>query len=290
MSAPATEQAVPAVKNFAFHEELVRATVRDDDPWFVGVDVCRVLGLQNPNRAMAKLDASDRADLTIRYPSGSKTLIIISLAGAFDLILVSRMPNAREIKRWLTHEVLPALYKNGTYTMADARSGLPPLEGAARAEIPEGFLAKLYCVRECRFIHGAAVARLMWNKLGLPPVPPPPLTAQDEARQCLRHLLDAPVHAEGPAIRDCLEDALEEDEEARALLLGAGIRVYADRDGFVVANQGPWLREVFHGTEWAVSYARVLRRLPGTAAAGTSRFKGINRRGTFLPADLLDEG
>jgi len=276
-----------AVQNFAFEENLVRVILREEAPWFFGADACRALGIKNSRDALARLDDDEKGVANGDTLGGEQTMIVVSEPGLYRLIFTSRVPSAERFKRWLAHDVLPALRRTGRF---DGRPGLLPLEGAARAEIPEGFLAKLYCVRECRFIHGAAVARLMWNKLGLPPVPPPPLTAQDEARQCLRHLLDAPVHAEGPAIRECLEGALDEGEEERGLLLAAGIRVYPDRDGFVVANQGPWLREVFHGTEWALSYARVLRRLPGTAAAGTSRFQGINRRGTFLPADLLDEG
>lgn len=280
------DEAVPVLRNFAFHEELVRVVPLERRPWFVAADVCRALQIKNVTRAVDRLPAGAR---TLHTVKGERPLNIISEGGLYRLVFTSRTPQAEEFVAWVADEVLPAIRENGFYGAAKPVPGLPSLDQAARGEVPESFLAKLYCIRECRLVHGVARAQLMWRSLGLPPVPPPPLTSQDEARQCLRHMLDAPAFGEGPAIRDCLEEALDENEEARALLLAAGIRVYPDRDGFVVANQAPYLRDVFHGTEWAAGYARVLRRLPGTTATGTSRFQGINRRGTFVPATLLDE-
>jgi hypothetical protein len=75
-------------------------------------------------------------------------------------------------------------------------------------------------------------------------------------------------------------------------LLGAGLRALPETEAFVVANDHPFLRELFQGSEWAQprGHMRVLRRLPGATGGAQHRFGGpVQRRGTTLPASLLDD-
>lgn len=275
---------------FAFENHLVRVVEREGAPWFVGVDVCACLDLAKPENALSSLDEDERYTLTEGVSNGRdgpKARVVISEPGVYRLTFRSRKPEAERFKRWLAHEVLPALRKTGRYEAVPSHSmGVP----ASDPDVPGNHLWKLYLIREARQLFGNDRARSLWVKLGLPAVPPPPPTARDEAMMCLRHLLDAAVHEGGPSIRSCAERALEDDEEARALLLPAGIRAYPDRDCFAIANgRSARLAEIFRGTSWAGCHGRVLRRLPGVEASHMFRFGSLQARGNLVPAHLLDD-
>lgn len=206
-------------------------------------------------------------------------MIIVSEPGVYRLVFRSRKPEAERFKRWLAHEVLPQLRRTGRYGPPEPESGPS-----------DSLLHRLQVIREARCIFGRERAARLWHKLGLPDVPPSPLTVVDEARQALRHLLDTPVHVGGPSVRDALSLALDDDENARVLLIGAGIRAMPDQSAFVVANRHPTLQALLAGTEWAapLALARALRRLPGASVSGPQRYGQWQVRGTLLAADLLD--
>ena len=272
---------------FAFEEQLVRAVWRGDEPWFVGKDVCACLGLKNHNDALGALDQDEKgvANTDPLDPGGEQVMVVISEPGVYRLVFRSRKPEAERFKRWLAHEVLPSLRKTGRFGV-DAPAAPSPCDIRQ-----EPLLHKLHILREARAIHGRAVAALLWRRLGLPEVPPPPPTALDEARLVLRTILDAPAYPGGPRVRELVARALEDDEEARVLLLPCGIRVYADSQTFVIANASPWLAEVLRGTEWAGQLVamRVLRRLSGARPSGPVRMGPLQPRGTCFGADALDE-
>ena len=48
---------------------------------------------------------------------GKKKLAHVNEFGLYNLIFESRKPEARNFKRWVTHEVLPSIYKNGEYSV-----------------------------------------------------------------------------------------------------------------------------------------------------------------------------
>jgi prophage antirepressor-like protein len=97
--------------------QLVRAIVDGDgEPWFVGADICRVLGLGNPNQALTRLDDDERSTLIIEDGAlGGPARIIISEAGVYRLVFTSRKESAERFKRWLAHDVLPIIRKTGRY-------------------------------------------------------------------------------------------------------------------------------------------------------------------------------
>lgn len=281
-----------AVQQFAFEKNAVRVVMREQDPWFVGVDVCRALDVKNSNDALGRLDEDEREVANGDTFGGKQKLVIVSEPGLYRLIFKSRAANAERFKRWLAHEVIPAIRKLGFYDAKGVGNADPLSQIHASDDEPRTWpvIQKLQAVQLCARIHGRLRAEAMWRAVGLPPVPPPPVTAVDEARICLRYLLDSEAYDAGPAIRDLIEAALDEDENARAHLLPCGIRVYPEREAFLVANGMPGLASIFSGTDWTAGrYVRVLRRLPGVVGSGTARFGGINRRGSLVPASYLDE-
>lgn len=94
----------------------VRA-IRDenDEPWFVAKDVCAALGLGNSRQALARLDDDEKGVISTDTPGGEQQVQAVNEAGLYVLVLSSRKPEARAFKRWVTHEVLPALRREGAY-------------------------------------------------------------------------------------------------------------------------------------------------------------------------------
>ena len=80
----------------------------NDEPWFVGKDVASVLGYANTKDALAKrVEREDIRGSQIASPLGGRQLFtIFNESGLYALILSSKLPQAREFKRWVTLEVL----------------------------------------------------------------------------------------------------------------------------------------------------------------------------------------
>lgn len=86
------------------------------EPWFVGKDVAGVLGYSNPNDALKKrVDADDKGVAKCDTLGGAQELTIINESGLYSLVLSSKLPTAKAFKRWITHDVIPSIRKNGGY-------------------------------------------------------------------------------------------------------------------------------------------------------------------------------
>lgn len=92
----------------------VRIILQDNEPWFVAKDVCDCLEHTNTTMALQRLDDDERAKLNLGRQGETN---VINEYGLYSLVLSSRKPEAKEFKRWITHEVLPSLRKYGTYSM-----------------------------------------------------------------------------------------------------------------------------------------------------------------------------
>ena len=94
-------------KNPQFAE--IRVMMKDGEPWFVGKDVAEVLGYKSPSVAICEnVDSEDKTTFVISE-SGSKyksKTTFINESGLYALILSSKLPQAKEFKRWVTLEVL----------------------------------------------------------------------------------------------------------------------------------------------------------------------------------------
>jgi prophage antirepressor-like protein len=273
-----------AVMPFIFEEQLVRSILRNDEPWFVGRDVCHVLDLRNESQAMARLDDDERAEVSITDPSGSKTAIAVSEPGVFRLIFTSRKPEAERFKRWLAHEVLPSLRRTGTYVAP----GAMPNPFAVTAEAVPVLSAKLQMIREARHLWGHERARALWQSIGLPLPAAPATGGQHEARRCLWHLLHAPYGPDA-AIFTAILEALDGDDDKAAALRRQGIVCNAESGGFIVINRHPAIAAVYQGSEWDCGqWPPVLRRLSGSATSQAMRFGKSVSRGVFIPETELD--
>ena len=128
---------------FTYQSSSVRVIRGENgEPWFVAADVCKVLDIKNPSQALTRLDDDEKTQIvdpaTLILNEGTKIndlLNIINESGLYSLILTSRKPEAKTFKRWVTHDVLPALRKTGTYTVPAAV--VPPKKRRGRLPLAE---------------------------------------------------------------------------------------------------------------------------------------------------------
>lgn len=100
------------------------------EPWFVGKDVAEILGYANQNRDIIRhVDEEDRMMVNHESQLNTETVSslgqrggwIINESGLYSLILSSKLPTAKQFKRWVTSEVLPAIRRTGGYGVANDR-------------------------------------------------------------------------------------------------------------------------------------------------------------------------
>lgn len=100
-------------ENAAFGK--IRTLTIDGEPWFVAADVCKALELGNPSMTVERLDADEKGISSIDTLGGKQRMAIVNEPGLYSVILCSRKPEAKAFKRWITHEVIPAIRKYGGY-------------------------------------------------------------------------------------------------------------------------------------------------------------------------------
>ena len=94
----------------------IRAVEIDGEPWLVGKDVALALGYKNPQEAIRNhVDAEDKGVSEILTPGGMQKLPIINESGLYSLVLSSKLPKAKQFRRWVTSEVLPSIRQHGAY-------------------------------------------------------------------------------------------------------------------------------------------------------------------------------
>ncbi len=91
----------------------------------IAKDACDALGLGNPSKAVRDFDEDEKGGVTL----GNTTYLAVTKPGLYHLALVSRKPEAKRFRRWVTHEVLDSIDKTGTYS-------LPGVQSQAEPEVP----------------------------------------------------------------------------------------------------------------------------------------------------------
>lgn len=95
-----------------FDGQQLRIIDQNNEPWFVAKDVCEILELSNPSKAVSRLDDDERSNFKLGRQG---EVNIVNEFGLYNLVLGSRKPEAKQFKRWITHEVIPSIRKTGSY-------------------------------------------------------------------------------------------------------------------------------------------------------------------------------
>lgn len=94
----------------------IRTVVKDGEPWFIGKDVAKILEYRETAKAIrTHVDSEDKGVSILDTPGGKQEITIINESGLYSLILSSKMPKARDFKRWVTSEILPTIRRTGGY-------------------------------------------------------------------------------------------------------------------------------------------------------------------------------
>lgn len=167
---------------FDYDSQAVRTVMIDGAPWFVAVDVCRILDLANPRQVIDRLDEDEvrvvnlntvhsndgiqagvhNAD-TLR---GNPNMNVVSESGLYALIFTSRKEEAKAFRKWVTGTVLPSLRRDGVFVMdhaphPDTLSSSPAFGLDMATREAENWTSLL---RELRFVAGPKVVRGVWAK------------------------------------------------------------------------------------------------------------------------------
>lgn len=91
----------------------VRTIQVNNEPWFIASDVCRALEIANTSDAIKRLDDDEKSKFNLGLSGGETNCV--NEYGLYNLVLGSRKQEARDFKRWITHEVIPQIRKTGGY-------------------------------------------------------------------------------------------------------------------------------------------------------------------------------
>lgn len=106
----------------------VRAVSINNEPYFVGKDVATILGYKDSSDAIKKhVDNEDKLTRRFADSGQNREMYIINESGLYSLILSSKLPKAKEFKRWVTSEVLPAIRTAGQYSLVPADDVIAPM-------------------------------------------------------------------------------------------------------------------------------------------------------------------
>ena len=262
---------------FDFEEQAVRVIMRDDDPWFVAADICRVLEITNTTQAVQRLDDDE---VTLCQTEGShRQTNLISESGLYALVVRSDKPAAKKFRKWITSDVLPAIRRTGRY---EHNIPAPEADPVFQDNTTRDAELWLSMIREARLLGGTRAGRSMWARSPLPQLvitnqvlPVDPAMARD----CLAHILTQVAGAIAAA-RDGFSS------EGQDSLVAVGLRALAG--GLFVGNNAA----VFAHSPWAGGNHRsALRGLAGVNPHPVPlKFRNVSTRGLLIPWDVIDGG
>lgn len=276
------------LQTFDFDENPVRVIEKDGTPWFVAADVARVLEYDSAKDACRCLDDDERGRHIVPTPSGDQEMTVINESGLYHLVIVSRKPEAKRFRKWVTGEVLPAIRKTGSYVLpSDDGEG----DNGDRTDVlPDRSTSQwLKMIRETRLLYGRNAAREMWARSPLPKIgfETPDCISQtsseETGRRCLAILTDAAV-SDGSTVRDLVR---RNDDET---LKRYGMRFfYLDGQKYLaVLNGHSFLDKVFRTTAFAAGkYRHALRGIKGVLPWSSIRIGHDHQRCTLIPLDFI---
>jgi prophage antirepressor-like protein len=154
---------------FSFENLPIRVITINDEPWFIAADVCSALGLDQPTRALSRLDEDEKQVIDSQALTSIKGLQnnnltqdsynLVNESGLYSLTLGSRKPEAKKFKKWVTSEVLPSIRKTGQYQVPGFR-----LEPDANTS-PVSVLPRSRAIKETFQVANAALAFLRKCKM-----------------------------------------------------------------------------------------------------------------------------
>lgn len=101
------------LQTFNFQDSDVRVVEKDGQPWWVAKDVCDALDLSDVSMSLKALDSDEKLTQTVFVSGQNREMWLINEPGLYSLILRSRKAEAKQFKRWITHDVIPMIRRTG---------------------------------------------------------------------------------------------------------------------------------------------------------------------------------
>lgn len=119
-----------SLKIFNFEKKEVRTKINEDEIWFCLKDVADILEIANPHNLPNRIDNPDVCNMEVtskttnrsKFARNTQMMNFINESGLYQVIFMSRKPQAKKFKRWVTSEVLPTIRKTGSYNIKDVKA------------------------------------------------------------------------------------------------------------------------------------------------------------------------
>lgn len=132
------------VSNFQFQNNALRVIVINGEPWFLAADVCRIIGITSPTKAVKILDDDEVALKTFQgLTNGNDEANFISESGMYKIVMrsqdaIKKGTPAHAFTKWVTSEVLPAIRKTGSYSISISKTQQGELATLIAERFPSG--------------------------------------------------------------------------------------------------------------------------------------------------------
>lgn len=104
------------IQIFTFNGKSVRGKLINNEPWFVLIDLCDILDVQNRSQVSDRLDTDEVCQTYIQDSRGhNQETLVVNESGLYNVILRSDKPIAKPFRKWVTSDVLPSIRKHGFY-------------------------------------------------------------------------------------------------------------------------------------------------------------------------------
>jgi prophage antirepressor-like protein len=208
----------PVHQAFHYQESEVRTVLLDNEPWFVASDVCVCLELGNMTMALSRIDQDDISSTEVVDSIGRRQRArIVNEAGLYELILGSRKSEARTFKRWVTHDVIPAIRKTGSYSLTQPQS------------VEDLIILQAQSMKEMRQQLNAVATQLQTHQHRIDNLDH--IAVDGDAQQRLNKMIRRYAHQEGVTFQKAWRDFTDRFNTAYHTNLTARVENYREKHG-----------------------------------------------------------
>jgi prophage antirepressor-like protein len=97
------------------HPDNLTAIEINGEAWFVASEVCALLDIGNTTNAIKTLEDDEKLPFTLERAGQNRQVNLVSESGLYALIFKSKKDSAKQFRKWVTKEVIPAIRKTGTF-------------------------------------------------------------------------------------------------------------------------------------------------------------------------------
>lgn len=117
----------------------VRTVVEPDgEPWFVLTDVCEILQIGQAATVIRRLDDDEYRTASVNTGRlGNRDVLVVSEPGVFQVVMRSNRPEAKQLRRFIAHDILPSIRRTGRYITPEAQENVAWLGRFAEGRIAD---------------------------------------------------------------------------------------------------------------------------------------------------------